>query len=101
VVFEPWVEPVSEDKVIMTEGCLSIPGEWFKVPRYPVVILHGKVDREDFSVGATGLFAQVCQHEVDHLNGILCASLHHDAAERVEAFEWLNRSIKAPHLIFP
>lgn len=56
----------------LEEGCLSLPGIWGQIKRYPGVIveyqdLFGKKKR----LKAKGLLAQIIQHEIDHLNGIL------------------------------
>lgn len=50
-----------------TEGCLSIPDTWTMVQRaYKVKIeSDGKVHK------LRGLTAQIVQHEIDHMNGIL------------------------------
>lgn len=58
--------------VLMEEGCLSVPGTWGEVKRYPEVLLEyldlwGRKKK----LKAGGLLAQVIQHEVDHLDGIL------------------------------
>ena len=46
------------------EGCLSLPGVIKRVQRYKTVTLLGGKTYE-------GQEAQVIQHEIDHLNGIL------------------------------
>jgi peptide deformylase len=54
------------------EGCLSMPGLRGRVPRH--ASLHYRaLDRHGQAVEgvASGLFARVLQHEVDHLDGIL------------------------------
>lgn len=50
-----------------TEGCLSIPDKTFDVPRSVKIeyINDGKKKR------AKGKLAQIIQHEIDHMNGIL------------------------------
>ena len=54
------------------EGCLSIPGIRAKVKRFAslhVAATNLKGDQIEFD--AADLMARVCQHENDHLNGIL------------------------------
>ena len=54
------------------EGCLSLPEIWSKTPRYSKVVIRGqKVTGEVVQQEADGLLAQVFQHEVDHLNGLV------------------------------
>lgn len=72
VFINPEIIKLSRKKVWLEEGCLSV--RW----------LYGKVERSEkarvraydasgkaFSVDASGLLAQIFQHEIDHLNGIL------------------------------
>jgi peptide deformylase len=51
------------------EGCLSFPGVIKKTRRYGEIVVINVV--EPFKFIATGLFAVVIQHEIDHTNGIL------------------------------
>ncbi|MBI1956902.1 MAG: peptide deformylase [Candidatus Niyogibacteria bacterium] len=72
VFINPRITKQSRKKEIMTEGCLSVRGAFGKIKRSTNVTIeaydeHGK----KFTRGAGGLFAQVLQHETDHLNGIL------------------------------
>lgn len=55
------------------EGCLSIPG-WFGMVTRAVTITAKALDTDgaDYEIAdATELLAQVIEHEVDHLNGIV------------------------------
>jgi peptide deformylase len=68
----PEIVRVSEDMVVGTEGCLSIPGFVGDVERLDQVTVkgqnrHGKPMR----VKASGWLARIFQHEIDHLNGVL------------------------------
>lgn len=59
-------------KIIMKEGCLSIPGTYGQIKRpknIRVKCLNAKGEKVKFK--ATELFARVLQHEIDHLDGIL------------------------------
>lgn len=72
VVINPVIKPLSEEKVLGWEGCVSLPGLVGEVPRYKHIkysykTLEGKtITRE-----ASDFHAKVIQHEVDHLDGIL------------------------------
>jgi peptide deformylase len=56
----------------MEEGCLSLPDIRDEVERAETVRLrYVDLDLREQEVTATGLFARVIQHEIDHLNGIL------------------------------
>lgn len=70
--FNPEVIKTSWRKIVMEEGCLSVPGVFGTVRRPKNITLKfldakGQQKIEDFK----GLFARIVQHEVDHLNGIL------------------------------
>lgn len=73
VVANPRIE-VDEDeaKVAAAEGCLSLPGAMTEIPRYEEVVVRGQdLAGEEREWVATGFEAQVFQHEVDHLRGVL------------------------------
>ncbi len=72
VFINPVITKLSKRKPLMDEGCLSVRGEYGTVPRHSHATIkaydeHGKL----FTRGASGLLAQVFQHETDHLDGIL------------------------------
>lgn len=54
------------------EGCLSVPGQYGFVKRYRHIRLrYLSLNGEESTLEASGLFARVIQHEIDHLNGIV------------------------------
>lgn len=54
------------------EGCLSIPNKVFKVRRYKrVTIKYLGTDNNYHTYKASGLVAEIIQHEIDHLKGIV------------------------------
>lgn len=59
------------DKAIFeNEGCLSFPGRFEKTWRFQEIhVIDNLV--EPYSFIGSGLFAVVCQHELDHTNSIL------------------------------
>ena len=72
VAFNP-VMILAEGATRMREGCLSIPGQHFWVPRpgAPCRIEGLGHDGVPFAIEVRDLFSRACQHEVDHLDGIL------------------------------
>jgi len=56
----------------VTEGCLSVPDYAGEIKRSASVTVKGR-DRNgrEMRIKADGLLAQVLEHELDHLNGIL------------------------------
>lgn len=67
---------------VLTEGCLSMPGYQGEIKRSLTVKVraqdrHGK----EIRLKGEGLFAQVLEHETDHLNGTLYVDHLEDPAE--------------------
>ena len=57
---------------VMEEGCLSIPGLWGQIKRHEgVVVSYQDLFGKKKKLKAKGFLAQIIQHEIDHLNGIL------------------------------
>jgi peptide deformylase len=72
VFINPEITKRSKDTTLLEEGCLSV--RWF----YGMVKRHNKVSLKAYNEkgdiitrGASGLLAQIFQHETDHLNGVL------------------------------
>jgi len=71
-VINPVLVEVSGEPELMDEGCLSVPGLWFKTLRYPFARVTGiDLDGNEIEVSGTGVLAQALQHETDHLDGTL------------------------------
>ncbi len=70
IVINPEISDLSESLETGWEGCLSIPDLRGLVPRHTTLKVRG-LDRKGrpFEQHASGFFARVIQHEVDHLNG--------------------------------
>jgi peptide deformylase len=71
-ILNPVLVEVSGEPQLTGEGCLSVPGLWHDVMRYP----HAKVvgidlDGNELVLEGDGLIAQALQHETDHLDGML------------------------------
>lgn len=72
VFMNPEIIEVSEEQVIIEEGCLSLPDIFGNVKRPQRISMH--YQDENFQPQTSkfdGLVARVIQHETDHLNGIL------------------------------
>jgi peptide deformylase len=72
VFINPKVSKLSREKEWLPEGCLSVRplyGKTFRSKKATITAYdeNGK----KFTRGASGLLAQIFQHETDHLNGIL------------------------------
>lgn len=56
----------------MTEGCLSLPGVSIRVKRPQMIHIKAKnLNGAEFETDANGPLARICQHEFDHIEGIL------------------------------
>lgn len=80
IAINPYIVKVSKRKHVRGEGCLSVPEHYGAVTRST----HATIRAYDeggklYERGASGLLAQIFQHEVDHLDGILFI----DRAEKV------------------
>ncbi|MCX6502259.1 MAG: peptide deformylase [Microbacterium sp.] len=71
-VLNPVLAEVSGEPELTGEGCLSVPGLWHDVLRYPWARVVGiDLDGNEVVLEGTGLLAQALQHETDHLDGLL------------------------------
>jgi len=72
VFINPEIIKVSKEKKVVEEGCLSVRWLYGKLPRSVRVTMRAFNEKgQKIERGASGLLAQIFQHEVDHLNGIL------------------------------
>ncbi|WP_308491206.1 peptide deformylase [Microbacterium terrisoli] len=71
-VFNPVLVEVSGEPTAIGEGCLSVPGLWHEVVRYPHAKVEGvDADGNPVTIEGDGVLAQALQHETDHLDGKL------------------------------
>ena len=62
----------SSGEQFVTEGCLSVPGYYGEIKRAESVTAKGlNRNGKEIRVKAGGFLAQVLEHEIDHLNGLL------------------------------
>ncbi len=72
VFINPKISKLSREKEWMSEGCLSVRPLYGKTYRSKkATIVAYDENGKKFIRGASGLLAQIFQHETDHLNGIL------------------------------
>ena len=71
-LLNPEIVWMSEEREVMEEGCLSLPGVAVAVPRAKAITLRYR-DRKwkEQARKLTNLHARIVQHEVDHLRGVL------------------------------
>lgn len=72
VYINPEIIATSKDKKQVEEGCLSVRPLFGKVRRASKATIRAYDEHGNaFERGASGLLAQIFQHELDHLDGIL------------------------------
>jgi peptide deformylase len=72
VFINPEMIKLSKETKMMEEGCLSIRYLYGKTRRSAKATVRAYNEKgELFERGGSGLIAQIFQHEVDHLNGVL------------------------------
>jgi peptide deformylase len=89
VLINPVVTPLTDETEEGWEGCLSVPDMRGMVPRFTAARLQC-LDREGqlIDVVAKDFFARVCQHETDHLNGIVYLDRMRSLATLSHIAEW-------------
>lgn len=86
VFINPQIIKTSRKQEYMEEGCLSVRWWYGKVKRYVKATVKAYDENGDeFTHGGSGLLAQIFQHEIDHLNGILFDDTAKDLREIEES----------------
>ena len=72
IFINPELIRVGKQKKMMQEGCLSVRWKYGDVKRSTTASVKAlNSEGNEFVMNGRGLLAQIFQHEVDHLNGIL------------------------------
>ena len=72
ILFNPSIIEYSEEKVIMEEGCLSLPEQYADIERPKKIFLEYTDENEkNIKKEIEGYDSRILQHEIDHLSGIL------------------------------
>jgi peptide deformylase len=89
-LINPEIVELGGEKVLVDEGCLSVPGLWHKTPRYEFARATGtNLEGESVELSGNGLMAQALQHECDHLDGMVYLG-RLEGAERKQAMKTLR-----------
>ncbi len=71
-VLNPRVVETRGEPVPTGEGCLSVPNLWHDALRHPYARIEGiDLAGDELVLEGEGLFAQMLQHETDHLDGVV------------------------------
>ena len=96
-LINPVLVEVSGEKILVDEGCLSVPELWHKTPRYEFAKAVGvDLDGNQVELEGTGLMAQMLQHECDHLDGLVYLDRLEDeerkaAMKSLRATDWFMK----------
>lgn len=96
-IINPKLIEVSGEKILVDEGCLSVPELWHKTPRYEFAKAIGvDLQGDEIVLEGTGLMAQMLQHECDHLDGLVYLDRLEDderkaAMKNLRATEWFMK----------
>jgi peptide deformylase len=72
VIINPRLQVLDPGPAVFAEGCLSVPGFMAQVQRALSVRVDAFDHRgEPVTIEATGWYARILQHEIDHLGGTL------------------------------
>jgi len=78
ILINPSCEKTSKKTITESEGCLSVIGQSGDVKRFKDIHVEAFNEHGDkLSFDASGYFARVIQHEIDHLNGVLFVDRAH------------------------
>ena len=72
ILYNPSIIEYSDEKVIMEEGCLSLPEQYADIERPKKIVLE-YIDENEKMIKKEidGYEARILQHEIDHLSGKL------------------------------
>lgn len=84
VLHNPTIIDHSEAQITEAEGCLSLPGRNFDVPRFEECVVSGlDINFRPIVVSGRRLAARLFQHEIDHLDGLLISERWPEIQKRV------------------
>jgi peptide deformylase len=84
VFINPKISKLSRDREWVPEGCLSVRWLYGKTHRSKKATIAAYDENgKKFTRGASGLLAQIFQHETDHLDGILFTDHAKDVREEL------------------
>ena len=71
-LFNPNIISYSQEKIVMEEGCLSLPEQFAEIERpQNIVVEYLDEDNKQIKKEVSGMESRILQHEIDHLSGKL------------------------------
>ena len=72
ILFNPNIISYSQEKIIMEEGCLSLPEQFAEIERpKSIVVEYLDENNKQIKKEVSGVESRILQHEIDHLSGKL------------------------------
>ena len=72
ILFNPNIVSYSQEKIIMEEGCLSLPEQFAEIERpQNIVVEYLDENNKQIKKEVSGVESRILQHEIDHLSGKL------------------------------
>lgn len=89
----PCIIKFSKNKILMKEGCLSLPEIVAEVERFEKITLRAQnLEGKEYFLEADGLLGQAIQHEISHLNGELFINLLSPLKRKFLIKEYLKKA---------
>ena len=71
-LFNPNIVSYSQEKIVMEEGCLSLPEQFAEIERpQNIVVEYLDENNKQITKEVSGVESRILQHEIDHLSGKL------------------------------
>ena len=72
ILFNPNIISYSQEKIVMEEGCLSLPEQFAEIERpQNIVVEYLDENNKQIKKEVSGVESRILQHEIDHLYGKL------------------------------
>jgi len=95
-IVNPTVTDIGDDDFWVWDDCFSIPGLMVRVQRaHQIEVVYQDLAGRRHGIKAEGALAELLQHEIDHLDGVLCVDrpTGHNPFSLVE--QWKRHQAKA------
>jgi peptide deformylase len=101
VIINPQIEMIGDETVEFFEGCLSLAGFSALVPRARQVrVNHLNEHGEESFIVASGWYARILQHEIDHLRGtIYIDKMRSRSFTSIENFGRFSKNKSVPDVV--
>ena len=72
ILYNPNIVSYSQEKIVMEEGCLSLPEQFAEIERpQNIVVEYLDENNKQIKKEVGGIESRILQHEIDHLSGKL------------------------------